>query len=111
MDGEAPTFPPSAPRLGSLVEWAAVPAGLPCGPLQGTATEQPVAFVLVWGMPKQPTKQPQKQSWAAYHIRARPRSLSASSMTPPMSNPPPSAIEEYQVPANERSRLIARGRD
>ena len=63
-------------------------------------------------MPKQPSKQQRNHSWAIYHIRGTPAEFTGLVFDAPDEQAAiKKAIEEYDVPANQRDRLLARRRD
>jgi hypothetical protein len=62
-------------------------------------------------MAKQPTEQ-QTHSWAVYHIRGTPaRFIGLVYDAPDEQSGIDKAIEQYEVPENQRGRLIAQRRD
>jgi hypothetical protein len=62
-------------------------------------------------MAKPPTK-PQAHSWAIYHIRGTPAQFIGIVFDQPdQESAIKKAIEEYDIPANQHDRLIARQRD
>jgi hypothetical protein len=63
-------------------------------------------------MAKQPSKPQSNHSWAIYHIRGTPAQFIGLVFDQPDEQSAiKKAIEEYNVPANQRDRLMARRRD
>jgi hypothetical protein len=64
-------------------------------------------------MVKRPTKQePELHSWAVYHLKGTPAKLVGFvDNQPDEASAIKAAIEEYNVPPNERGRLLVRRRD
>ena len=63
-------------------------------------------------MAKRPTKkEPELHSWAVYHIAARQKFAGIVYDQPDEEAAIKAAIVEYNVPPNERGRLMARRRD
>ena len=61
-------------------------------------------------MAKQPPAQPETHSWAVYHIKGTSAKLVAIVDAPEEQSAIAKAIEEENVPPNERGRLMARRR-
>jgi hypothetical protein len=63
-------------------------------------------------MPKRPTTKPQTHSWSVYHLKGTPAQFVGIVFDQPdQESAIKKAIEEYDIPANLRNRLIARQRD
>jgi hypothetical protein len=63
-------------------------------------------------MAKPPTKQPERHSWAVCHIRGTPAQfIGIVDDQPDEQAAIARAIEEFEVPENQRGRLIAQRRD
>jgi hypothetical protein len=63
-------------------------------------------------MPKRPTTKPPTHSWAIYHIRGPPAQFIGIVFDQPDEQAAiKKAIEEYDIPENQRNRLMARRRD
>jgi hypothetical protein len=61
-------------------------------------------------MRQRPTK-PQAHSWAVYHLKETPAKLVGIVYAPDEQSAIATAIEEFDVPANQQARLIAQRRD
>jgi hypothetical protein len=65
----------------------------------------------VFAMPKRPTKQQRNHSCAIYHVRGTPARMVGFVYDQPDEQAAiQQAIKEFNVPANQRSRLIAQQR-